>query len=288
MDADSTSPTDAASTPSTDAIRQTRQRIRRSGSVAAVVVVCIGVLLATTATVTVTDATVWTAVTILVAAGVWAHTHRHAAENESVAATDSTRYASLGVPTAVTLARGTVVAAVGGLGAVAATGAVGEMWAWAATIGYGVVAALDWVDGALARRLGRVTALGSRLDTTVDALGLLVAPLAGVLLGQLPWWYLSVGIARYAFVAGVWWRTRTGRPTYDLPPRASRRVLAGIQMAFVPLALAPGVGDPWIPALAGGAAGSLLLGFVRDWLYVSGRLTPESVAGPSPSSKSEE
>lgn len=88
------------------------------------------------------------------------------------------------------------------------------------------------------------------------------------------WWYLSVGAARYVFVAGLWWRERTDKPTFDLPPRTSRRVLAGLQMAVVPVALAPGVFDSWMPLVTGVAAGGLLLGFGRDWLYVSGRLRP--------------
>ncbi|WP_416839952.1 CDP-alcohol phosphatidyltransferase family protein [Haloferax sp. DFSO52] len=265
-----------------------------TGVVAIVATAGVGWLSITAALVSSLDALTWTSVTMLVVVGVWTYTARYAAENVADAAeavVDDGRaeevreqpvYATLGVPTGVTLFRGVLVAGIAGVGGVAAIGGgvatVGtgtELWAWGAAVAYGLAAALDSVDGFLARRLERTTKLGARLDTAVDAFGLLVAPLAGVVLGELPWWYLSVGVARYAFVAGLWWRERTGRPTYSLPHRVSRRVLAGLQMAVVPVALAPGVGDAWIPFVAGVAAGGLLAGFGRDWLYVSGRIEPE-------------
>ncbi|WP_410765064.1 CDP-alcohol phosphatidyltransferase family protein [Haloferax sp. DFSO60] len=223
----------------------------------------------------------WLALAALLTLGLFVYTGAFAAENRSP--TTHQRYDWIGLPTAVTLFRGTIIAWVGGLVAFVVLGESSSLWAWFAAIGYGIAAALDSVDGALARRTNRVTVLGSRLDMTVDALGLIVAPLAGVALGQLPWWYLSVGVARYVFVAGLWWRHRVGKPTFELPPRESRRVLAGLQMAFVPVALAPGIADEWIPSVAALAAGGLLLGFARDWLYVSGRLgEPARQSTPTP------
>ncbi|WP_058828866.1 CDP-alcohol phosphatidyltransferase family protein [Haloferax sp. Q22] len=225
-----------------------------------------------------TAAATWAAGTLLVVVGLCAYAYANADENvapEGGRASGSTEpghpYDGLGVPTAVTLVRGFLVAGVAGIAGVALYGPLSPSWAWGAAVGYGVAAALDALDGALARRLDRVSRLGGRLDTAVDAFGLLVAPLAGVLLGELAWWYLSVGVARYVFLAGIGLRERADRPTFDLPPRASRRVLAGIQMAVVPLALAPGVFDPWMPLVTGVAAAALLLGFARDWGYVSGR-----------------
>ncbi|KAB1196639.1 MULTISPECIES: CDP-alcohol phosphatidyltransferase family protein [Haloferax] len=265
---------------SSEATERTRGRLLGGGAVtlAATVSVGWGLTTASASSVSSTDAVTWTSATILVVVGLWAYTYIYAAENvadergETAAVGDHVEYDTLGLPTGVTLFRGLLVAGIAGVGAVAALGVVTDWLAWGAAIGYGLAAALDAVDGFLARRLGRTTRLGQRLDTAVDAFGLLVAPLAGVVLGQLPWWYLSVGVARYVFVAGLWWRERTGRPTFDLPPRESRRVLAGLQMAVVPVALAPNVGDAWIPLVAGAAASGLLVGFGRDWLYVSGRL----------------
>ncbi|WP_191965462.1 MULTISPECIES: CDP-alcohol phosphatidyltransferase family protein [Haloferax] len=241
---------------------------------------CVG--LALTSSVSLVSATTWTAVAMFAVVGLWGYTYVYAPENvasrtaEQSDTDDPRVYDTLGLPTSVTLVRGTLVAGIAGVAGMVVFGPATEWMAWVAAIAYGLAAALDSVDGFLARRLGRVTDLGGRLDTTVDAFGLLAAPLAGVVLGQLPWWYLSVGAARYVFVAGLWWRERTGRPTFDLPPRPSRRVLAGLQMAVVPVALAPGVADAWIPFVAGVAASGLLLGFGRDWLYVSGRIEPQA------------
>jgi len=275
---------DGAATPRTT--RRTRRRVLETGGAAAAATLGFGGLLATEWVWLVsradpspeTAAATWAAGTLLVVVGLCAYAYANADKNvalgdgrESGSAEPGDPYDSLGVPTAVTLTRGFLVAGVAGVAGVALHGPLSPSWAWAAAVGYGVAAALDALDGALARRLDRVSRLGARLDTAVDAFGLLVAPLAGVLLGELAWWYLSVGAARYVFLVGRRRRERAGRPTFDLPPRASRRVLAGGQMAVVSLALAPGVFDPWMPLLTGVAAAALLVGFARDWGYVSGR-----------------
>ncbi len=268
--------------------RRTRRRVLETGGAAAAATLGFGVLLATEWVWLVsradpspeTAAVTWAAGTLLVVVGLCAYAYANADENVAPGdgATESEPgrpYDSLGLPTAVTLARGFLVAGVAGIAGVALYGPLSPSWAWAAAVGYGAAAALDALDGALARRLDRVSRLGARLDTAVDAFGLLVAPLAGVFLGELAWWYLSVGAARYVFLLGLRLRERAGRPTFDLPPRASRRVLAGVQMAVVPLALAPGVFDPWMLLVTGVAAAALLLGFARDWGYVSGRFRRE-------------
>lgn len=178
---------------------------------------------------------------------------------------------TLGPATHVTVGRGVLLAWVAGF--LAVTWAALPTWAlWLPALGYGAAAALDAVDGAVARRTGRVTRLGARLDMSFDALGLFVAPLVGVVAGQLPWWYLSVGAARYVFVAGIRVRERRDLPVFDLPPRASRRVLAGLQMAFVAVALTPVVSPAAGTVGAALFGGALLGGFARDWCYVSGRL----------------
>lgn len=185
---------------------------------------------------------------------------------------------TLGPATHVTVGRGVLLAWVGGC--LALGWADHPSWLlWFPALAYGAAAALDAVDGAVARRTDRVTRLGARLDMSFDAFGLLVAPLVGVVAGQLPWWYLSVGLARYAFVAGTRVREWRSLPVYDLPPRTSRRVLAGLQMAFVAVALTPVVSPTagWVGAALFG--GALLAGFARDWLYVSGRLEQPPSAG---------
>lgn len=146
-----------------------------------------------------------------------------------------------------------------------------ESLVWLPALLYGAAAIADYADGAIARLTDRVTTLGARLDTEFDALGILIAPLLAVLYGQLPIWYLSVSAARYLFVFGRWTRYRRGLPVFDLPPRRSRRLLAGLQMAFVSIVLSPVVGPPVTTVAAVFIATPFVAGFVRDWLYTVGR-----------------
>lgn len=142
--------------------------------------------------------------------------------------------------------------------------------AWAPAILYTIAIAADLLDGALARLTRRITVLGATLDMEFDGLGMLVAVTLAVRYGQLPWPYLLVGLARYLFVAGLWWRKRQDRTVYELPPSTLRRIAAGLQMAFISVVLWPLFGPP-ATYLAGACFGiPLLAGFVRDWLVVSG------------------
>lgn len=176
---------------------------------------------------------------------------------------------SLGPANAVTLLRGMLYAAAGGfLFVPPSTPAL----RWAPGVCYGAGAALDFVDGGLARRNGQVTEVGRRLDHAFDTLGFLVAPLVGVAWGRLPVWYLSLSAARYVFRAGRWWRRRRGLPVHPLPESPLRRRLAAFQMAFIAVALVPLLPSSVVhPAATVALVPSLAL-FARDWLAVSGRL----------------
>ncbi|WP_224269468.1 CDP-alcohol phosphatidyltransferase family protein [Haloprofundus salinisoli] len=181
-----------------------------------------------------------------------------------------TLLARLGTGNFVTLGRGVLLAWVAAFVVVDWTDTAALLWVPTAL--YGTAAALDAADGALARGNDRVTGFGTSLDLEYDALGVLVACSVGVVAGLLPLWYLSIGLARYAFGLARYLRRRRGVPVYDLPPRVSRRPLAGLQMAFLAAALSP-VPDPSVrTAGATVFGGALLLGFGRDWLYVSGRV----------------
>lgn len=145
---------------------------------------------------------------------------------------------------------------------------------WLPALCYGGAVVLDAVDGRIARTLGVRTALGATLDARYDGIGILTASLVGVVGGILPAWYLAVGAATYAFAGSVRVRRRRGDPVYPLPERRSRRLLAGLQMAFLAVALVPPVGRAAATAGAVAVGGAYLLGFCRDWLYVTGRLGP--------------
>lgn len=175
---------------------------------------------------------------------------------------------SLGPANAVTILRGMLYAAAAGFLFVPPSG---PALRWAPGICYGAGAALDFVDGSLARRNGQVTEVGRRLDHAFDTLGFLVAPLVGVAWGRLPVWYLSLSAARYVFRTGEWWRRLTGRPVHPLPESRLRRRLAAFQMAFIAVALVPVLPASVVhPAATVALVPSLSL-FLRDWLAVSGR-----------------
>lgn len=175
---------------------------------------------------------------------------------------------SFGLGTLLTLARGVLIAFLAGFLLLPQPT---ESLVWLPAALYGTAALADYLDGAIARATDHVTTLGARLDTEFDALGILIAPLLAIVYGQLPIWYLSVGAARYLFVFGRWLRHKHEFPVFDLPPRRSRRLLAGIQMAFIALVLSPVVEPPLTTILAIVVAVPFIAGFVRDWLYVSGR-----------------
>jgi len=213
----------------------------------------------------------WLVPTVAVASFELWFSFRHLGLNRPESAADSIPYRTFGVPNLVTLARGALFAALAGFGALAPRATI----VWIPAVLYGLGCALDAVDGALARRLNRRTALGTKLDMAFDTIGFLVAPIVAVLWGQLPIWYLSLSAARYLFKFGRGLRRRRGKPVYDLPESLVRRPLAGVQMAFITLALSPLLDLATIRPLAAIVLAPSLAVFARDYLVVAGRLGPE-------------
>jgi len=147
-----------------------------------------------------------------------------------------------------------------------------EPLAWLVAFLYTVACIADGLDGYVARRANHATVLGQRLDMEFDGLGVAVVSLLAIWYGQLPIWFLSVGLARYLFVFGLWWRRHNGRPVYDIPPSVQRRIMAGMLMGFMTVVL-----WPIVPAAMATLAGfviaiPVLLGFSRDWLFACGHL----------------
>jgi CDP-diacylglycerol--glycerol-3-phosphate 3-phosphatidyltransferase len=182
---------------------------------------------------------------------------------------------SLGAGNALTLLRGLCMALIGGfLFGPWPPGAL----AWIIVGLYTLASVADYFDGYLARRTGHVTELGGRLDMEFDGLGTIIVILLAISFGQLPWWYLIIGLARYLFVLGLWWRRRRGLPIHQLTPSVHRRLFAGFQMGFLSVVL-----WPIVPAAMTTIAGTLFAtatgaGFLRDWLVVSGRVDPAQPA----------
>jgi CDP-diacylglycerol--glycerol-3-phosphate 3-phosphatidyltransferase len=188
--------------------------------------------------------------------------------------TDTTRLAGgvwrrlFGLANTVTLLRGALYAVVAGFVVVPADTDL----VWIPALCYGTGAVLDKLDGTVARTVGQQTALGSRLDTAFDTFGFVAAPLVAVLWGLLPVWYLAISAARYVFLAGIGWRRVRGLPIYDRPDSDLGKYLAGVQMAFITIALVPPAPTDTVWTVAPIVLAPSLAVFGRDYLAVSGRL----------------
>jgi CDP-diacylglycerol--glycerol-3-phosphate 3-phosphatidyltransferase len=178
---------------------------------------------------------------------------------------------SLGWGNRLTLLRGVLVA--GLLGFLTVPQPAGWL-IWIPAALYTLADAADFFDGYVARITRHNTRLGEILDMSFDGVGVLAAALLAAQYGKVPLWYVSIGLARYLFVAGVGLRRKLNKPVYDLPPLLSRRVFAGLQMGFLAGVLWPVFTPPGthIAALLFGIP--ILFGFVRDWFYITGALRP--------------
>ena len=206
-----------------------------------------------------------------ISTAIWLFSYWHAWKRADLNRRDinSVHYPNLGWANGLTLLRGGLIALTGGF---LLQPAPYGLLAWIPGVIYGLAAILDRIDGFVARRTKRTTLLGSELDTVFDALGLLIAPLLAIQLGKLDWSFLTVSLAYYFFIAGIYWRQKKSRPVYPLLPSQLRRAFAGFQMGFVALALIP-----LFPAKATKLLGTafmlpILIGFAFDWLIVSGRV----------------
>jgi phosphatidylglycerophosphate synthase len=139
-----------------------------------------------------------------------------------------------------------------------------------------IALALDGLDGAVARRTGRVTAFGARFDMELDALLILVLALLVWQTGQTGLWVLLIGLMRYVFVAAGWrWTWLQG----ELPPSRRRQTVCVVQSVALLVVLAPVVPPDLASAIALGALILLTYSFSVDvfWLYRQDR----SLAGES-------
>ena len=144
---------------------------------------------------------------------------------------------------------------------------------------------LDAVDGWVARRTRTTATLGARFDAEVDAflilvLSVYVARSAGA-------WVLTIGLARYAFLAAEWPMPWMRAP---LPPRFWRKTVAAAQGVFLTVAASHLLSRTATQTLVIAALALLAESFGRDvwWLWTNrhGALTAAvadtepTVAGP--------
>lgn len=182
-------------------------------------------------------------------------------------AAETTLLPGLGAGNLLTLGRGALLAGLAGfLFSPRPPGWLG----WLPGLFYTLSASADLFDGYLARRSNRVTRLGEVLDLSLDGLGVLIACTLVVQYGQVPWWYLSVGLARYVFIFAIWLRRRLSCPVYDLAPSPLRRPFAGAQMGFIAAVLFPLFSPPGTGLAAALFALPFLIGFAFDTLTVCG------------------
>jgi CDP-diacylglycerol--glycerol-3-phosphate 3-phosphatidyltransferase len=214
----------------------------------------------------------WLLVSALVAAYALAYTWRNLGSN--MPSDGHVPFPDLGLANAVTLLRGGLIAMIAGF---VCFGRPSGAILWAPAVLYTIAAAMDGLDGKIARATGRVSRLGISLDMEFDSIGVLVASAVAVRYGQLPVWYIFVGLARYLFLAGTWVLKVAGRTPAPLPPSRFRRFMAGTMMTFLALSLYP-VFPPYLLLIFGAAVFvPFAFGFVRDFLYVGGWLTSEGV-----------
>ncbi len=144
---------------------------------------------------------------------------------------------------------------------------------------YAFAALADLFDGYLARISNHQSLLGEELDLSLDGFGLLIASLLLVQYGQVPIWYLLVGMARYLFVGGIWLRNRLNKPVYPLAENPARRPFAGAQMGFAAVVLFPVFSPPGTFLAVVLFAVPFLTGFLLDWFSVSGISTSQFIRG---------
>jgi phosphatidylglycerophosphate synthase len=133
-----------------------------------------------------------------------------------------------------------------------------------------IALALDGLDGAVARRTGRVTSFGARFDMELDAFLILVLALLVWQTGQAGIWVLLVGLMRYLFVAAGWrWTWLQG----ELLPSRRRQTVCVVQSVALLVALAPMVAPGLASTIAFGALILLSYSFIVDvlWLHRRGR-----------------
>jgi phosphatidylglycerophosphate synthase len=137
---------------------------------------------------------------------------------------------------------------------------------WAVTGVTVCVAALDGLDGWLARKTGMASGFGARFDMETDAAFILV-------LSVLVWqhekagaWVLLCGLMRYGFVMAGW-----ALPWLARPLRATRRgrTVAVFQLFGLSAALAPGVVPPASVVAAFITLAALAWSFAIDVMWLS-------------------
>ncbi len=138
------------------------------------------------------------------------------------------------------------------------------------------MAALDGVDGWLARRTGMSSEFGARFDMETDALLILVLSILVWQQGKAGVWVLLCGLMRYLFVAGGWIWPWLAQP---LGSTFRGKTVAVLQLLGLGLALAPIVPVPISVIVAAITLAALAWSFAIDvrFLSTAGREGPPRI-----------
>ena len=170
-------------------------------------------------------------------------------------------HSTLGFGNLVTLARFSVVSAL-------ASSLLSSANAWLVVVFALTSLVLDGVDGFLARKEGRVSDFGARLDMEVDSALAMVLALSIWLSGITGPIILLLALPRYVFAFAAFLNPWLKKP---LPYRLSRRVISVVQIASLIGLHAPILPSFLISPVAWIVAGLLVWSFGKDlvWLWRS-------------------
>jgi len=129
----------------------------------------------------------------------------------------------------------------------------GPRLAWTAGAIAGAIAALDGVDGWMARRAAMSSPFGARFDMETDSAFLLVLSMLALRYGKAGAWVVLIGLMRYLFVAAGWLLPWLAAP---LSPTLRGKTVAVAQMVTLAVIL---VLPPRVSAAAAGTALALLV-----------------------------
>jgi phosphatidylglycerophosphate synthase len=126
-------------------------------------------------------------------------------------------------------------------------------------------AALDGLDGWLARRGGMASAFGARFDMEVDALLIQALAVLTWQYGKAGPWVILSGLMRYAFVVAgcIWpWMAR------PLPPSQRAKAVCVLQIGALIVAVVPAVPPAWSEPILAAALLALTWSFLIDTLWL--------------------
>ena len=137
--------------------------------------------------------------------------------------------------------------------------------AWAAAGIGAATAALDGVDGWLARRTSMASVFGARYDMELDALLIMVLAVIAWQAGKAGAWVLLAGAMRYLFVAAAYVWHWLDSP---LPESSRRKAVCVVQIVGLGIVVAPFVAATASAVVAAGTLALLTWSFGVDVLWL--------------------